>query len=119
MDENASHATRMVAAQLHGPADLRIDRIPHPGSPGPGQVLVRVKATGVCGSDLHSYRDARIGDTVVKEPLILGHEFSGVVEEVGPDSLNGHFEMLKPGMRVAVDPAQPCGRYEFCEHKHP
>lgn len=109
----------MFAARLHGPSDLRLETVPHPGSPGPGEVLLRVKATGICGSDLHSYADARVGDTRVEKPLILGHEFSGVVEEVGPDSLNGDFEPLKPGTRVAVDPAQPCGRCELCEQGHP
>lgn len=109
----------MLAARLHGPADLRIERVPRPGPPAPGEALLRVKATGICGSDLHTYQDARIGDTAVKGPFILGHEFSGVVEAVGPNSLDGHFEPLKPGTRVAVDPAQPCGRCELCEHGHP
>jgi L-iditol 2-dehydrogenase len=109
----------MLAARLHGPADLRVERVPHPGPPGPGEVLLRVKVTGLCGSDLHSYADARIGDTPVASPLILGHEFSGVIEAVGPESLDGHFEALQPGTRVAVDPAQPCGRCELCQAGHP
>ncbi len=109
----------MLAARLHGPADLRVERVPHPGPPERGQVLVRVNCTGVCGSDLHSYQDARIGDTPIGGPLILGHEFSGVITAVGPDSEDGRFEPLHPGTRVAVDPAQPCHRCEFCEHGHP
>lgn len=110
----------MTAARLYGPKDLRIDCVPHPGAPGPGQVLLRVTAVGICGSDLHSYQDARIGDTVVTEPLTLGHEFAGIVEEIGPgDALDGEFNPLRPGMRVAVDPAQPCGRCEMCEQGHP
>lgn len=109
----------MLAARLHGPHDLRVERVPHPGPPGRGQVLLRVQVTGLCGSDLHSYADARIGDTPVDGPLILGHEFSGVVEAAGPDSVDGHFETIKPGTRVAVDPAQPCGRCELCEKGHP
>ena len=109
----------MLAARLHGPSDLRVERVPHPGPPGHGEVLLRVTATGICGSDLHSYLDARIGTTPVTAPLILGHEFAGVVEQVGPDSLDGNFDALKPGTRVAVDPAQPCGRCELCEHGHP
>ena len=109
----------MLAARLHGPSDLRVDTVPHPGPPGPGEALLRVTATGICGSDLHSYIDARIGDTKIEKPLILGHEFAGVVEEVGPGALDGRFEPLTPGTRVAVDPAQPCGRCEFCEHGHP
>jgi L-iditol 2-dehydrogenase len=80
---------------------------------------LRVRTTGVCGSDLHSYADARIGDTALQGPLVLGHEFSAVVEEVGPESLDGRFTPLEPGRRVAVDPAQPCGRCEMCEAGHP
>ncbi|MBI4026121.1 MAG: alcohol dehydrogenase catalytic domain-containing protein [Verrucomicrobia bacterium] len=109
----------MLAARLHGPSDLRVEEIPHPGPPGPGQVLLRVSVTGVCGSDLHSFRDARIGNTIVQSPLILGHEFAGVIEAVGPDARDGRFESLTPGTRVAVDPAQPCGRCELCEMGHP
>ena len=109
----------MTAARLHGPKDLRIERIPAPGPPGPGEALLRVKTTGVCGSDLHSYLDARIGDTVIQSPLIIGHEFSAVVEAVGSDAFDGEHEPLQPGTRVAVDPAQPCGRCEFCDHGHP
>lgn len=109
----------MQAVRLHGPRDLRVESVPHPGLPGPGQALIRVRTTGICGSDLHSFADARIGDTPIQGPLILGHEFSGVVEAVGPDSLDGLFQPLEPGTRVAVDPAQPCCRCEACEQGHP
>ncbi|MBK9138176.1 MAG: alcohol dehydrogenase catalytic domain-containing protein [Verrucomicrobia bacterium] len=109
----------MLAARLHGPRDLRVESIPRPGPPQRGQALLRVLATGICGSDLHSYLDARIGDTPVEQPLILGHEFSAVVEAVGPESLDGNHQPLKPGTRVAVDPAQPCHHCEPCEHGHP
>lgn len=109
----------MLAVRLHGPRDLRVERVTKPAPPGPGQVLLRVTAVGVCGSDLHTYQDARIGDTVVETPLILGHEFAGVVEAVGPESYDGNFQPLRPGTRVAVDPAQPCGRCEMCEQGHP
>ncbi|MBN2507280.1 MAG: alcohol dehydrogenase catalytic domain-containing protein [Verrucomicrobia bacterium] len=109
----------MLAARLHGPQDLRVERVPRPGAPGPGQVRLRVLCTGICGSDLHSYLDARIGDTPVPEPLILGHEFSAVVDAAGPEALDGEHQPLKPGRRVAVDPAQSCGRCEWCEKGHP
>lgn len=109
----------MMAVRLHGPSDLRVEQVPRPGLPGPGQALLRVKAVGICGSDLHSYKDARIGDVTVAEPLVLGHEFSGVVEAVGPDALDGHGRPLAVGARVAVDPAQPCWRCEMCEQGHP
>lgn len=109
----------MLAARLHGPRDLRVERVPRPGPPGRGQALLRVRTTGICGSDLHSYADARIGDTPVEKPLILGHEFSAAIEAVGPDALDGNHEPLQPGTRVAVDPAQPCHHCEPCEQGHP
>jgi L-iditol 2-dehydrogenase len=109
----------MLAARLHGPSDLRLDQVPRPGQPGNLEVLLRVKATGICGSDLHSYQDARIGDTPVTSPLILGHEFAGVVEAAGPGAVDGHSQPLQPGARVAVDPAQPCHFCDLCEEGHP
>jgi L-iditol 2-dehydrogenase len=109
----------MLAARLHGPSDLRMERVPHPGLPGPGRVLLRVAVTGLCGSDLHLYSDARIGDTGIQGPLIIGHEFSGVVEECGPGACDGNFQPLLPGTRVAVDPAQPCGQCDLCQEGHP
>lgn len=115
-----AYESTMLAARLHGPRDLRVERIPHPGPPGPGEVLLRVTAVGICGSDLHTYQDARIGDTVLSAPLTLGHEFAAVVEEIGPgEVLDGEFKPLAVGARVAVDPAQPCGRCEMCEQGHP
>jgi L-iditol 2-dehydrogenase len=104
----------MLAARLHGPRDIRIERVPHPGKPGPGEVLIHITATGICGSDLHTYLDGRISDTVLKAPLILGHEFAGIIEAVGKNVKN-----LRPGTRVAVDPAQPCHRCDLCERGHP
>ena len=109
----------MLAARLHGPADLRVERVPRPGPPKRGEVLLRVKVTGICGSDLHAYQDARIGDTPVTSPLILGHEFAGVVRQVGPDALDGNGRPLQPGTRVAVDPAQPCLLCDLCQQGHP
>ncbi len=109
----------MRAARLHGPGDLRLDTVPHPGPPGPGEVLLRVAVTGICGSDLHSFLDARIGDTRVEAPLTLGHEFAGRIEAAGPNALDGLFAPIQPGLRVAVDPAQPCGRCESCERGLP
>lgn len=114
-----SNPTTMTAVRLHGPSDLRVEQIAHPGPPGPGQVLLGVTAVGICGSDLHSYKDARIGDVALEGPLILGHEFAGVVEAAGPDGLDGNGRPLQAGTRVAVDPAQPCWRCEMCEQGHP
>jgi L-iditol 2-dehydrogenase len=110
---------QILAARLHGPRDIRVEKVAHPGPPGPGEVLLRMTATGICGSDLHTYQDGRIGDTVLKAPLILGHEFAGVVEAFGADALDGNGQSLRTGMRVAVDPAQPCHRCDLCEQGHP
>lgn len=109
----------MLAARLYGPRDLRVETVPEPRKPGPGETLIRVTAVGVCGSDLHTYLDGRIGDTPVTTPLILGHEFAGVVLEAGPDTLDGNDEPLRVGQRVAVDPATPCWHCELCEAGHP
>ena len=109
----------MRAARLYGPRDLRVEDVPHPGEPGPGEALLRVTAAGICGSDLHTYNTGRIGDTVVRGPLILGHEFAAVVEAVGVDALDGEFRPLKSGTTVAVDPAQSCGRCAMCERGQP
>jgi L-iditol 2-dehydrogenase len=118
-DEGTPGPSTMLAARLHAPSDLRVERVPHPGPPPPGQALLRVMATGICGSDLHSYLDARIGDTPIKSPLVLGHEFSAIVEAAGEGAVDYLHEPLLPGTRVAVDPAQPCGRCEACEQGHP
>jgi L-iditol 2-dehydrogenase len=109
----------MTAVRLHAARDLRVETVAHPGPPGPEQALLRVTAVGICGSDLHTYMDARIGDTDLQSPLILGHEFGAVVEAVGEGAVDGFFQPLHPGTRVAVDPAQPCERCEMCELGHP
>jgi L-iditol 2-dehydrogenase len=114
-----SYPSTNTAVRLHGPADLRVEQFSHPGPPGPGRVLLRVTAVGICGSDLHSYKDGRIGDNILEEPLILGHEFAAVVEAVGDEAIGGDFKPLAPGMRVAVDPAQPCWHCQMCEEGHP
>lgn len=104
----------MMAALLHGPADMRIENVPHPGAPGAGEVLLRVRTTGVCGSDLHPYESGSIGDTLLGSPLVLGHEFSGVVEIVGEG-----VENVSAGTRVAVDPAWTCGVCRECVKGNP
>jgi len=110
----------MKAAYLHGAGDLRLREEPIPSISRPDEVLVRVAAVGVCGSDCHYYQRGRIGPFVVEQPLILGHECSGVVVEVGEA-----VQHLKPGDEVAVEPGIPCrrcrrcreGRYNICERE--
>lgn len=97
----------MKSLRLHGIGDLRLHEEPVP-TPGDGEVLLRVTAVGICGSDLHWFEEGSIGDARLDHPLVLGHEFAAVVES-GP----------RRGERVAVDPALPCGRCEFCETGFP
>ena len=72
----------MLAARIHAKEDLRLDAFDTP-SPGAGEVLLKLGAGGICGSDLHYYFEGRNGSFVVREPLIPGHEASGVVVSVG------------------------------------
>ena len=99
----------MKAAVLHGPLDLRLESRPVP-TPAPDEVLVAIRAVGVCGSDVHYWRSGRIGDFVVRSPLVLGHECAGVVVEAG-----SAVRSLKPGDRVALEPGVPCRRCAWCK----
>jgi L-iditol 2-dehydrogenase len=103
----------MRAARLYGIRDLRLEDLAKP-VPGPGQVLLKVAAAGVCGSDVHYYLEGRIGSQVIAEPLILGHEFSAWVAGLG-EGVTG----LQPGQLVAVEPGIACSRCEQCLHGHP
>lgn len=103
----------MKALVLHGVRDLRVEEREKP-RPLPGQVLVRVRSVGVCGSDVHYYTHMRIGDQVVERPQIPGHEASGEVVELGEG-----VEGLQVGQRVALEPALFCGRCEFCTSGRP
>lgn len=103
----------MKAAYLVRPGTIEIRDVPRP-EPGPGQVLVRVRAVGVCGSDVHYFEEGRIGDTIATEPLIMGHEFAGEIVGLG-SSVAG----LALGQMVAVEPAMPCGHCEMCLEGHP
>jgi L-iditol 2-dehydrogenase len=97
----------MRAARLHGVGDVRLSGEPVPDR-RPGESLVRVEAVGICGSDLHWFAEAGIGDARLAAPLVIGHEFAGVVER-GPLA----------GRRVAVDPAISCERCALCREGHP
>jgi L-iditol 2-dehydrogenase len=93
----------MKSLRLHKPGDLRLHEEPVP-IPGEGEKLLRVTAVGICGSDLHWFNEAGIGDAHLEKPLVLGHEFTALTDD---------------GERVAVDPAIPCGVCEYCKRGHP
>ena len=90
---------------------LKIDIVdkPDPVIKKPDDVLVRMKSVGVCGSDIHYYKEGRIGSQVVKFPFTLGHEGAGIVEMVGQSVRN-----VKPGDRIAFDPSMPCYKCDQC-----
>lgn len=105
----------MLAARWHGRGDIRLEEIPEP-SPGPGEVLLAVECCGICGTDLHEYHHGPLlmprrphpltGRT---PPVVMGHEFAGVVLARGPG-------VAAPveGARVTVNPCLPCGECEQC-----
>ena len=97
----------MKVVRLHKPGDVRLHDEPVP-VPGPDEVLLRVTAVGLCGSDLHWLIDGGIGDAQIAAPLVVGHEFAAVVE-------SGELR----GQRVAVDPSIPCERCEYCREGNP
>lgn len=72
-------------------------------------VLIKMKVVGVCGSDVHYYTQGKIGSQVVNYPFPVGHEGAGEVVEVGPDVTR-----VKPGDRIAIEPAMPCGECDQC-----
>lgn len=103
----------MLAAVLHAPRDLRIEEVAD-AAPGPGEVAVRVRAGGICGSDLHYYLDGGFGAIRLREPMILGHEIAGEITATGPG-----VTAVRPGDRVAVNPGVACGTCRFCLAGHP
>jgi L-idonate 5-dehydrogenase len=98
----------MKAVVIHAPHDLRIDEAAVPAV-GPNQVKVRIRAGGICGSDLHYYHHGGFGTVRLRQPMILGHEIAGEVMEIGAGVTR-----VAPGDRIAVNPSQPCGHCKFC-----
>lgn len=96
------------ACVLHAQEDVRIETR-EVGEVGPQQVLVRIGAGGVCGSDVHYYWEGGIGTIRVTEPIVMGHEVAGTVEAVG-----AKVTRVRPGDRVALNPSRPCGKCKFC-----
>jgi L-iditol 2-dehydrogenase len=101
---------------MHGTHDVRLEDVPVP-EPGPKEVMVEIRAVGVCGSDVHYFKEGRIGSFVVREPLILGHESMGTVAALGEEATKHEV-----GERVTLEPGVPdgtcrecrAGRYNLC-----
>ncbi|KYF51086.1 zinc-dependent alcohol dehydrogenase [Sorangium sp. So ce854] len=100
----------MKALVFHKPSDVRVDNVPDPRIEEPTDAIVRVTATAICGSDLHIYN----GFFPQARPMVLGHEFMGVVEEVGP-----LVTRVKKGDRVIVPFPIACGHCFFCQAELP
>jgi len=93
--------------RLHSIGDLRLHDEPVPVAEG-DEYLIRVTAVGICGSDVHWYDEAGIGDASLKEPLVLGHEFAGIIDSGD-----------QQGQKVAVDPAIACRQCRYCQEGNP
>ncbi len=105
----------MKAQVFYEPNKMELTEVPDP-KPAADQVLVRVKACGICGSDVaYFFGDASLETETGKGPLILGHEFTGEVVEVGEAAKN----LFSPGDRVVLDPVQYCNACEICKRGYP
>jgi len=97
---------KMRALVYEGPQEMNMREVERP-EPEPGEVLIRVRETGICGSELSGYLGQ---NSLRKPPLVMGHEFSGTVAEVG-DAM----ERLGVGDRVTANPLVSCGRCKYCK----
>ena len=104
----------MLAVELLAPRILELRDRRMPEDPGPGEVMVKMKAVGLCGSDMHWYLDGGIGHVQAAYPMVLGHEPVGEVVAVGP-GVTTH----APADRVAIEPSLTCGKCEFCRLGRP
>ena len=104
-----------LACVLHAEKDLRIETVPV-AEMKDDQVLVRIGAGGICGSDLHYFLAGGFGTVRIQEPMILGPEVAGTVQAVGAG-----VEKVSVGDRVALNPSRPCGQCSYCldgQHQH-
>ena len=100
----------MKALVCHAPHDLRLQDWPSDAL-APHQLRVKVAFGGICGSDLHYFHQGGFGTVRIQHPMVLGHEVSGVIAEVGEAVARAD---LKVGDRIAISPSRPCGHCEYC-----
>jgi len=106
-----------ICAVLKAINDIQLESRPIP-TPGPRDLLVNIKSVGICGSDVHYWTHGRIGDFILKSPMVLGHESSGIVAGIGSEVTD-----FKVGDRITLEPGVPCrscrvckeGRYNLCK----
>lgn len=98
-----------LSAVVHSPGDLRLEKRPIP-EPSQNEVLLQMSAVGICGTDVHYWQHGKLGDFLIRKPMVLGHEGSGTVVKVGSDVRH-----LKAGDRVAIEPAYPLQNDDFCK----
>ncbi len=104
----------MKTASLTNPGKITIREVAKPEIISDTDVLLKIVAVGICGSDIHYFLNGRIGDQVIDYPFTPGHECAAIVEKTGPKVTR-----LKPGDRVAVDPAVSCERCDQCLRDRP
>ena len=100
------------AVVAHGAHDLRVEEVANPEL-SPLDAEVALVVGGICGSDLHYYHQGGVGDFLIQQPLVLGHEIAGTVLRVGERV------ELAPGERVVIDPSSPCGLCPMCRRGRP
>jgi len=104
----------MKSFVLTGIKSMELREVPAPEIKSSDDVLLKIAAVGVCGSDIHYYNDGKIGSQVVKYPFAVGHECAGIVEAVG-SGVRG----LAPGTLVAIEPAMSCRQCDQCRSGRP
>lgn len=99
-----------LSVVIHKKNDLRVEQSELPGEPGPYEVQLASHTVGICGSDVHFWKDGKIDKWVINEPLVTGHESSATVIKVG-----SHVKNVQPGDRVSVEPGTGCMSCQVCK----
>jgi L-iditol 2-dehydrogenase len=99
----------LKSAQLVAPRTIEVREIPLPADPGPGEILVKLRSVGICGSDMHWYLEGNVYGFPAAYPQVLGHEPAGEIVAVGSGVAG-----LKTGHRVSIEPTVSCGHCEYC-----
>jgi L-iditol 2-dehydrogenase len=100
----------MKTMQLTGIRQMKLQEVASPKIENDTDVLIRMTHIGVCGSDVHYYTTGRIGSQIVQYPFTVGHEGAGIIEKIG-----SKVTKVKPGDRIAIDPAMPCYQCDQCK----